>query len=115
MMMKCKGYNTNSGLLYTIQGLSQYKSRPLPVNKYDTADFVNKKLEKQNITTDAELSVKTVKKVERELEQKEDPSKGTAKYRIENKEKSPMKAEVMVIKDNYESEPTGVETNLYLK
>lgn len=115
MNIKTKGYNTNSGLLYTIQGMSQYKNRGLPVNSYDTADFTNKKLEKQSISTEAELSDKTIKKVEKELERKEDPSMGSREYRIEPKEKIPMRIEVKVSKENYKSEPSGVETNLNLK
>jgi len=115
MNIKTKGYNNNSGLLYTIQGKSQYVNRGLPVNKYNTADFINKKLEKVNITTETELSNKTVKKVEKELEKKEDPSMGSKEYRIEPQEKNPMRIEVKVAKENYESEPNGVETNLYLK
>ena len=112
MNIKTKGYNNNSGLLYTIQGKSQYVNRGLPVNKYDTANFVNKKLE---ITKDVELSDKTVKKVERELEKKEDPSLGSKEYRIDPQEKNPMRIEVNVTKENYESVPNGVETNLNLK
>lgn len=115
MNIKTKGYNNNSGLLYTIQGKSQYVNRGLPVNKYDTADFVNKKLEKLNITTEVELSDKTVKKVEKELEKKEDPSLGSKEYRIDPEEKNPMRIEVKVSKENYESEPNGVEKNLYLQ
>ena len=112
MNIKTKGYNNNSGLLYTIQGKNQYVNRGLPVNKYDTANFVNKKLE---ITKDVELSDKTVKKVERELEKKEDPSLGSKEYRIDPQEKNPMRIEVNVTKENYESVPNGVETNLNLK
>ena len=115
MNIKTKGYNNNSGLLYTIQGKSQYINRGLPINKYDTADFMNKNLEKENIVTDAELSNKTVKKVEAELERKEDPSKGSGKYRIETNEKNPMRIEANVTKQNYKAEPNGIETNLYLK
>lgn len=115
MMLKTKGYNTNSGLLYTIQGLSQYKNPVMPLNKYDTAEFLNKKLEKQNITTEQELSDKTVKKVEKQIEVKEDPSMGKGKYRIEPKEKMPMRIEAKVSKENYESEPNGIERNLYLQ
>lgn len=115
MDIKTKGYNTNSGLLYTIQGMSQYKNRGLPVNLYDTADFNNKKLEKQSISTEVKLSDKTINKVEKELEIKEDPSMGSKKYRIEPKEKVPMRIEVKVSKENYKSEPSGVETNLNLK
>ncbi len=114
-MIKTKGYNTDSGLLYRIQGLSQYKNRGLPVNNYDTSTFKNAKLEKQNITTEAELSNKTVKKVEKQIEIKEDPSKGPAKYRIEGDEKKPMRIEAKVTYENYKTDPKEIETNLYLK
>ena len=115
MNIQTKGYNTNSGLLYTIQGMSQYKNRGLPVNLYDTANFNNKKLEKQSISSEVVLSDKTIKKVQNELEIKEDPSLGPREYRIEPIEKVPMRIEVKVSKENYKSDPSGVETNLNLK
>ena len=58
---------------------------------------------------------KEITKYDKQIEQKEDPSKGKAKYRIEPKEKMSMRIEANVIKENYESEPNGIERNLYLQ
>ncbi len=113
--IKHKGYNTNSGLLYTRCGMSQYKTSPLPINNYDTGEYSNPKMEKKVIPKDREVSDKVVMKVEKQIENKEDPSKGSAEYRIEPKEKMPMRLEAKVPKENYPQEPDAIETNLYLK
>ena len=109
LQQKVKGYNNDSGLMYKICGMSQYKGPELePVrNNYDTAEYENKEnvdktLELMNDGLDlAEASQTARPKEQAELELKSDPSEGAEPYRISKAELFPQKISVQVMKNNY--------------
>lgn len=95
-MIKARGYNNDSGLLYITAGMNQYKGNPrFPLNKIMTADYENKVMEDRRLRrlndnmpeSDVEgadqLTNKEVQRVENEMELKSNPSKGSGNLRIE--------------------------------
>jgi len=112
-MIRPKGYNNNSGLIYITAGMNQYKGNPLyPLNKIDTADYENKEMEQRRLRrlndnmpeTDVEgpsqLTNKEVKRVETELELKSNPSLGTGNQKIEPGEQMSQKISADTAKRN---------------
>ncbi len=123
-MIKSRGYNNNSGLLYTTSGNNQYKGNlEYPNNKIMTADYENKEMEnrrldrlnnnlpEKDIKGASQLTNKDVKRVENELEVKSNPSKGNSKYRIEIGEQMAQKISAdtakrnMMVNDDFQKIP----------
>jgi len=109
-----RGYNNDSGLLYKFCGMSQYQGGvKYPSYYYDTATFVNdnnenligiyspKEAEMREDADDKALREKDVRNTMRELEIKEDPSKGKGDNRINEQEKRPVAIENEVGFTNY--------------
>ena len=119
-----RGYNNDSGLLYKTCGLSQYRGAvQYPSYYYDTATYENKsnddliglysveQAEMREEADDKSLRSKDVKETMRELEIKEDPSKGSKKYRITEQEKRPVAIENQVGFTNYSNLMTETGIN----
>lgn len=123
-MIKTRGYNNDSGKLYITSGNNQYKGNTqFPNNKIMTADYENKEMEnrrldrlnnnlpKKDIKGASQLTNKEVKRTEKEMEIKANPSLGNPKYRIEIGEQMAQKISAdtakrnMMVNDNFQKIP----------
>ncbi len=112
-MIKHRGYNNDSGILYKTCGTNQYKGKNrYPNNKVDTADYKNSRMEKKLLSrmndnmpeVDVEgadqLTNKEVKRVEVDMELKSNPSMGNDKFRIDKTEQMSQKISADTAKRN---------------
>lgn len=112
-MIKHRGYNNDSGLLYKTCGMNQYKGKVrYPNDIVDTADYENSQMENRLLSrmndnmpqSDVEgadqLTNKEVKRVEVDMELKSNPSKGNDKFRIEPGEQMSQKISADTAKRN---------------
>ena len=106
-----RGYNNNSGLNYLNCGLAQYTPNEYKqVDAPDTATFKNLEREKylektmnEGVTDNPRLDAQD-KAVERDLEKKEDPGKGSGNFRIDTLEKNPMRLQAQVSRTNFKAD-----------
>jgi len=112
-MIRPRGYNNNSGLIYITAGLNQYKGSPLyPLNKIDTADYDNKEMEQRRLSRlndnmpetlvegAAQLTNIEVKRVEADMELKSNPSIGKGNQKIDPGEQMSQKISADTAKRN---------------
>lgn len=123
-MIKARGYNNDSGLIYKTAGMNQYKGNSkYAVNINDTAEYENKTMEDRNlrrmndnlpeadIQGAGQLTSKEVKRVEKDMELKANPSEGSSKYRIEPQEQMAQKISAdtakrnMMVNENFQKIP----------
>lgn len=123
-MIKARGYNNDSGLIYKTAGLNQYKgNQKYAVNINDTAEYENKTMEDRNlkrmndnlpeadIQGAGQLKSKEVKRVEKDMELKANPSEGSSNYRIEPQEQLAQKISAdtakrnMMVNENFQKIP----------